>query len=125
MRTLTPPINISSWAGGWIVNCFPHFLCHFSFLCYALLPFSLELDNLRLSNPNIGSHCLCARVKTHEMPPKKKPRKELPVDGPMQSSRAPTLETTQTTTQPPPSSEPQQTIAELGRPNQPLQQAPN
>jgi hypothetical protein len=56
------------------------------------------------------------------MPPKKKPGKELPVDGPSQSTGAPTLKTTQTTTQPPPSSEPQQTTVEVGRPEQPPNQ---
>jgi hypothetical protein len=56
------------------------------------------------------------------MPPKKKLRKELPVDGPSQSIEALTLETT---TQPPPSSEPQQTTTEVGRPDQPPPQPPN
>jgi hypothetical protein len=70
--------------------------------------------------PNIGAHRLCARVNTHVMPPKKKPGKELSADSPSQSIRAPTLKTTQIATQPPPSSEPQQAIVELGRPDQPL-----
>jgi hypothetical protein len=107
------------------VDCFPHFLCHFLFPCYALLPVSLQFDNLQLSNPNIGAHRLCARVNTHEMPPKKRSGNELLVEGPAQGTGAPTLETTQTTTQPPPSSEPQQTTMEVGRPNQPPQQPPN
>jgi hypothetical protein len=59
------------------------------------------------------------------MPPKKKPGKELSADSPSQSIRAPTLKTTQIATQPPPSSEPQQAIVELGRPDQPLQQPQN
>jgi hypothetical protein len=59
------------------------------------------------------------------MPPKKKPGKELSVDGPLQLTGALTLKTTQTTTQPPPSSEPQQATAEVRRPDQPTQQPPN
>jgi hypothetical protein len=101
---------------------FSYFLCHSMFLCHIYFPLLLELDNLRLSNLNIGARCLCARVNTHEMPPKKKPGKEHLVDGPSQSTGALTLETTQTSTQPPPSSEQQQTTTEVGRPEQPLQQ---
>jgi hypothetical protein len=59
------------------------------------------------------------------MPPKKKPGMELSVDGPSQSIGAPTVKTTQIATQPPPSSEPQQATAEVGRPNQPPQQTQN
>jgi hypothetical protein len=107
------------------VNCFPHFLCHFLFLCYTLLPFLLEFDNLWLSNPNIDTHRLCAQVNTHKMPPKKKHEKEPSVDGPSQSTGASSLETTQTTIKPPPSSEPQQTTTGVGRPDQPPQQPPS
>jgi hypothetical protein len=85
---------------------------------FPFLP-SLEFDNPRLSNPNIGAHCLCARENTHEMPPKKKPRKELSVEGPPQVTGAQALETTQATTQQQTSIEPRQATAEVRRPEEP------
>jgi hypothetical protein len=73
------------------LHCFP---CHFLFLTeFSFLP-SLEFDNLRLLNPNIGAHHLCARENTHEMPPKKRSGKELSIEGPAQGSGAQTLEPT-------------------------------
>jgi hypothetical protein len=85
----------------------------------------LEFDNLRLSNLNIGTHCLCAQENTHEMPPKKRPGKELPVEASSQAAGAQVLKTTQTTTQPQTSTEPQQATVEIRRPEEPLQQPPS
>jgi hypothetical protein len=76
---------------------------------------SLEFDNPRISNPNIGAHHLCTRENTHEMPHKKKLGKELSIDGPSQVTRAQALKATnqkQTTT------ESQQATAEVGRPEE-------
>jgi hypothetical protein len=70
-------------------------------LCNALLPFSLEFNNLRLSNPNIGAHRVCARKNTHKIPPKKRSRKELSVEGPAQGTRAQILKPTQQTSSAP------------------------
>jgi hypothetical protein len=128
MRPLTSPINRPSWAPmgrGRIVNYCLTFRAAFRFC--AKFPFLPRWSSITFGyrTPNIGAHRLCARVNTHKMPPKKMPGKELSVDGPSQSTGALTLETTQTTTQPPPSSEPQEATAKVGRPDQPLQQPPN
>jgi hypothetical protein len=90
-----------------------------------LFPLSLEFDNLRLSNPNIGVHHLCARENTHEMLPKKRLKKELPAEGTFEATKAQVLKTTQTTTQPQTSTEPQQATAEVRRPEEPPQQPPS
>jgi hypothetical protein len=128
MRPLTSAINRPSWAPmrrGWIVNCCLTFRAAFCFC--AKFPFLPRWSSITFNyqTPNIRAHHLCAQVNTHEMPPKKKPGKELSVDGPSQSIRAPTHETTQTTTQPPSSSEPQEATAKVERPDQPSQQPPN
>jgi hypothetical protein len=69
---------------------FASFPVPFSFpRCVSLL-FPLEL-----SNPNISAHRLCAQENTHEMPPKKKLGKELPVEGSSQAAGTQVLETTQ------------------------------
>jgi hypothetical protein len=128
MIPLTSPINRPSWAPmgrGQIVNYCLTFRAAFRFC--AMFPFLPHWSSITFGyqTPNIGAHRLCARMNTHKMPPKKMPRKELLVNGPSQSTGALTLKTTQTTTQPPPSSEPQEAIAKVERPDQPPQQPPN
>jgi hypothetical protein len=84
MRPLTSPINrpASTPRGGRLIdNCLHHSPCCFPLPVECHLPFLLEFGSSRLSNPNIGTHHLCARENTHEMSPKKKHRKELPVEG--------------------------------------------
>jgi hypothetical protein len=85
----------------------------------------LEFDNLQLPNPNIGSHRLSARENSHEMPTKKRSRKELPVEASSQAAGAHVLETTQTTTQPQTFTKPQQATIEVRRPEEPLRQPPS
>jgi hypothetical protein len=81
-----------------IDNFVHHSPCYFPLLVECHPPFPLEFSISQLSNPNIGTHHLCARENTHEIPPKKKPRKELPVEGSSQAAGAQVLETTQAIT---------------------------
>jgi hypothetical protein len=84
---------------------------------FPFLP-SLEFNNPRLLNPNIGAHHLCARENTHEMSAKKKLGKELSVEGPSQVTEAQALEATQATTQQQTSTEPQQATTKVKRPEE-------
>jgi hypothetical protein len=95
-----------------------HFLLSF-------FPPSLEFNNLRLSNPNIGAHHLCARENTHKMPPKKRPEKELSTEASSQAGGAQVFKTSQIATQPQTFIEPQQATVEVRRPEEPPQQPPS
>jgi hypothetical protein len=65
---------------------------------------------------------LCAWENTHEMPPKRKLRTELPAEGSSQAAVAQVLKTTQAITQPQTYVDPHIAIAETGRPEEPPQQ---
>jgi hypothetical protein len=58
------------------------------------------------------------------MPPKKRPGKELPLEGPSQMARGQVHETTQTTTQLQTSAEPRPATTKTRRPEEPLEQPP-
>jgi hypothetical protein len=94
----------------------------FSFEFY--FPFTLEFDSLWQSNPNIGAHRLWARENTYGIPPKKRPGKELPLEGSSETAGSQVHETTQTTAQLQTSIEPRPTTTETRRPEEPPEQPP-
>jgi hypothetical protein len=94
----------------------------FPFLVECILPFLLDFGSSWLSNPNIGTHRLCARENTHEMPPNRWSRKELSAEDSSQAAGAQPLKTTQTTTQPQTSTKPCIAAVETRRLEEPPQQ---
>jgi hypothetical protein len=57
----------------------------------------LQFTSPWLSNPNIGARHLLARNNTHELPPEKRPGKELPAEGSSQAVRGQVFATARTT----------------------------
>jgi hypothetical protein len=102
-------------------NYFHRSLCHFPFCCLLQFPFiRWEFDSLQLSNPqHWRPPWVYARENTHEMPPRKRPRKEFPTED---SSQAIGVQVLKTITQPQISIEPHAATEETRRPEEPPRQ---
>jgi hypothetical protein len=120
MRPLTSPINRLTRAPPGERRDFTATVClAFSvILLFSLkfhFPLPLEFDSLQQLNPNIDAH---------EMPPKKRLGKELPLEGPFEIAGGQVHETTQTTAQLQTSVELHPTTAKTRRPEKPPEQPP-